>query len=569
MTLDEILVAKEGENFEFKRAENAFSYTELQKYASALANEGGGKIVFGVSDVRPRKVVGSKAFEQPERVRKNLIETLHVNVDFELFNESTPQRVLMFAVPSRPLGLPVQVNGVAWWRDGDSLIPMPENIRLKIYEESGRDFSAEVCDGATLDDLDGQAIETFRKVWMEKRGNRQIENVSREQLLRDCEAITRKGGITYAALILFGTHEALGEFLANSETIFEYHVNDASGPAGQRREFREGFFLYFDQLWDIVNLRNLKLPYQEGFFLYDVYAYNERAVREAVLNAVCHRNYQLPGSVFVRQYPDRIVFESPGGFIGDITPENVIDRQSARNRRLAEILSRCGLVERSGQGMNLIYEESVKDAKSLPDFDGTNESRVRLTLGAVMVDDSIIKLFKVIGDQKMASFSTEDFLLVHNVLLNERILPPLKKRVARLVELGVLERVGRSRVLVARQYYKAIGKAGTFTRLKGLDAETNKALLLSHMRDTGNAGVKLSQFQSVLPALGVRQIQWLLKDMESAGTAYSLGRTNAARWYAGKRTDSCELTSSPQVDAAEKSTDFTLNAEECSDSDAP
>lgn len=535
MRIEDILVAKEGERFEFKAAGNRFSFTELQKYVSAISNEGGGGIVFGVSNDRPRKVVGSHAFEQPERTRKGLIESLRINVDFEVFNEGTDDRVLVFSVPSRPIGLPVQADGIAWWRDGDSLVPMPEDVRAKIYGESGLDFSAEVCKGATFADLDPDAIETFRRVWMEKRGNKRIANVSREQLLKDCEALNRKGEITYAALILFGTREALGEFLGNAETVFEYRASDASGPAGKREEFREGFFLYFDRLWELIDARNLKLPYQEGFFLYDVYAYNERAVREAVLNAVCHRNYQLPGSVFVRQYPDKIVFESPGGFIGGITPENVIDRQSARNRRLAEILGRCGLVERSGQGMNLIYEESIKDAKSLPDFDGTNDSRVRLTMGAVMVDDSIIRLLKAIGDKTLSSFATEDFIAVRSALTGERPTAAAKKRVPRLVALGVLERVGRTKVLVARQYYKAIGKGGSFTRLKGLDNDTNKALLKKHMKEMGNPGLRRSDFQFVLPALGIRQIQWLLKAMEANREVYVLGRTSAARWYLGEK----------------------------------
>ena len=541
MTIEEILKAKEGEHFEFKTAERRFSYTELQKYASALSNEGGGKIVFGVSDARPRKVVGSQAFDQPERIRKGLISSLHINVDFELFNEGTDSRVLVITVPPRPIGLPVQVDGVAWWREGDSLVPMPEDVRLKIYEESGRDFSAEICKDARLSDLDPVAIETFRKVWIEKRGNKQIANLSQEQLLRDCEAVNRKGEITYAALILFGTHAALGEFLGNAETVFEYRGNEASGPAGQRKDFREGLFCYFDQLWELINLRNLRIPYQEGFFVYDVYAYNERAVREAVLNAVCHRNYQLPGSVFVKQYPDRIVFDSPGGFIGDITPENVLDRQSARNRRLAEILGRCGLVERSGQGMNLIFEESIKDAKALPDFDGTNGARVRLTLGAVIVDDSIIRLLKVIGDKTLASFATEDFLVIRAVLMNEKLSQAMKHRVPRLVDLGVLERVGRNKVLVSRQYYKAIGKGGVFTRLKGLDNDTNRELLRKHMVETGNVGVKLSEFKQVLPALGDRQIQWLLKSMVKCGVVYSQGKTKAARWYLSSHKG--ELTS--------------------------
>ena len=94
MTIEEMLTAKEGENFEFKTAENRFSYTELQKYACAISNEGGGKIVFGITDKRPRQIKGSKAFGQPERTRKGLIDSLHINIDFEVFNDGTEKRVL-------------------------------------------------------------------------------------------------------------------------------------------------------------------------------------------------------------------------------------------------------------------------------------------------------------------------------------------------------------------------------------------------------------------------------------------------------------------------------------------
>jgi len=104
-----------------------------------------------------------------------------------------------------------------------------------------------------------------------------------------------------------------------------------------------------------VNLRNDRQHYQEGLFVFDIPTFNERVVREALLNAVSHRNYQMSGSVFVRQYKERLVIESPGGFPAGVTLENILDRQSPRNRRIAEILAKCGLVERSGQGMNLIY----------------------------------------------------------------------------------------------------------------------------------------------------------------------------------------------------------------------
>lgn len=87
MTLDDILIAKEGENFEFKEAKNRFDYGELVKYACAMSNLGGGCIVFGVTDHRPRQVVGSQAFDQPERTRRGLIDKLKVCVDFTTSRE--------------------------------------------------------------------------------------------------------------------------------------------------------------------------------------------------------------------------------------------------------------------------------------------------------------------------------------------------------------------------------------------------------------------------------------------------------------------------------------------------
>ena len=116
--------------------------------------------------------------------------------------------------------------------------------------------------------------------------------------------------------------------------------------------------------------------------------FSERAVREAILNAVSHRNYQLGGSVFVRQYPRRLEIDSPGGLPTGITLENILDRQNPRNRRVAEILTKCGLVERSGQGMNLIYEELIKQSKPAPDFARTDKFQVGLTLHGTVEDPS-------------------------------------------------------------------------------------------------------------------------------------------------------------------------------------
>ena len=388
--IKELLNSKEGEHIQFKEAKNKFDSSEAAQICCALSNCGGGKLVFGISDKRPRQVIGSNAFDQPERTRKGLIETLKVMVDFQLY-EYDGKRVLVFNVASRPLGLPVQVKGVAWWYEGDSLIPMPENIRRKIYEETGVDFSGIVCAGATFNDIDEKSVEIFREKWIQKSGNKRLKGVESEQLLRDCDAITEEG-ITYAALILFGKRASIRKFLPQAEIVFEYRATDASGPANHREEFQEGFFSCYDRIWDLINLRNDKQHYQDGFFIYDISTFNERVVREAILNAVAHRMYQMSGSIFIRQYRDRLVVESPGGFPNGINITNILNRQSPRNRRIAEILSLCGLVERSGQGMNLIYEISIMKAKELPDFTGTDENCVILTLNGLIIDKNMLSI---------------------------------------------------------------------------------------------------------------------------------------------------------------------------------
>jgi ATP-dependent DNA helicase RecG len=529
-TIEELLNAPEGEHFEFKEAKTRFDSNEAARCCCALSNCGGGKLVFGISDKRPRQVVGSRAFDQPERTRKLLMDKLRVRVDFDIL-EQDGKRVLVFDVAGRPSGLPVQAEGIAWWRDGDSLVPMPEDVRRRIYAETGVDFSGGICQNATIQDLGEDAINAFRSKWAEKSGNKRIKTLSAEQLLIDCEAIS-DGGVTYAALAMFGTRAALGKYLPQSETVFEYRSLDASGPAQQREEFRVGFFAYYDRLWELVNLRNDRQHYQEGLFVFDIPTFNERVVREALLNAVSHRNYQLSGSVFVRQYRDRLVVESPGGFPTGVTLENFLDRQSPRNRRIAEILALCGLVERSGQGMNLIYELSIKEAKPLPDFRGTDDNFVRITLNGLILDKKMLSLINKIGNERLEAMATDDFLVVDALFHEQPLSDTLRSRTKRLIEMGLVEHVSRNKFVLARSLYEAADKSGVHTRLVGLDRDTNKELLLKHIRKKGEKGTPFKELEQVLPSHSQNQIKVLMRELQQAGLIYVVGKTSSARWFA-------------------------------------
>ena len=109
-TIDDLLNAAEGEHYQFKEWKTRDDLRECARICCALANCGGGKLVLGISDKRPRKVVGSVAFPQPKRTRADLMSKLHVRVDFTVYQHENG-RVLVFDVAGHPIGLPVQTDG--------------------------------------------------------------------------------------------------------------------------------------------------------------------------------------------------------------------------------------------------------------------------------------------------------------------------------------------------------------------------------------------------------------------------------------------------------------------------
>lgn len=529
--LHQWLSEPEGVRLEFKEAKNRYDFDKLVQYCVALANEGGGKIILGVTDQRPRRIVGTAAFEEPGRTEAGLHTRLSHRIPVEELRLSEG-RVLVVHVPGRLPGSAWQIDGRYLKRAGDDLRALGDSELKAMFDETGPDFSAELCSGAGLGDLSPGAVALFRERWAKKTGDKRKHQWTDTETLTNAELLV-DGQLTYAALILFGTHAALGRWLAQAEVVFEYRSSDASGPAGDRVEFREGFFAWQDKLWDKVNLRNDKQSYQDGLFRMDLLTFDEVPVREALLNAVAHRDYRLGGSVFVRQYPQRLEVVSPGGFPPGITVTNVLDQQNPRNRRLAEALAKCGLIERSGQGMNLMFETAVRQGKALPSFAGTAAHEVRLTLDGKVSSPAFVRFMERIGEQTLRSFSTDDFLTLDALHRELPLRDALKERLPGLVAVGAVESIGRgkgARHMLSKALYAALGAKGTHTRKKGLDHETNKALLLKHLTTQGQEGAPLADLRQVLPALPTSAVQSLMNELRKEGTVFLDGQRRWAKW---------------------------------------
>lgn len=528
-----LLAGKEDEHCEFKEAKNSYSFDEACEYCVALGNEGGGYLVLGATNKRPRSIVGSKAFSDIEKKKHDLLNALHFRVDVFEF-QLAEGRVVVLSAPPRPVGTPLSYKGKFLMRCGESLVAMTADELKRIHDEAkGPDFSSELCPGAALSDLDPQALELFRNKWSRKTGNSATLTVDAAQLLEDSE-LTVDGVPTVAALVLLGNHKALGRLLGQVEVVWEYRESDDQISVSQRQEFRRGFLTFHDELWNQINARNAVTSIREGLFRREIPAFNEDAVREAILNAVCHRDYRNGGSVFLRQYPKRLSISSPGGLPAGINPGNILRKQFPRNRRLAEACAKCGLVERSGQGMDRIFDASLREGKGLPDFTGTDDHEVVLTMRGDVIDAPFLKLLEL-AEKQGVPLTVHHLVVLDMIRLNERLSEDAFPLAHHLIDIGLVEQVGRgkqSRLILSRGMYGYLGRPGSYTRYRGLDRETNKQLLLQHIKTSGQRGASLSEFRQVLPQLTDGQVRHLVYELRDEGVVARSGWANSAKWVA-------------------------------------
>ena len=240
MTIREIKRLRETEDkVEFKEAKRDFSFAggshsdpaDRRKcvlgYVVALANEGGGALVLGIKEKRtlPHEIVGTTfADGKIGKMEDEIYERLSIRVRIEeLFDND--RRVLVFNVPSRPVGSTLKFEGVPLlMRIGDSLRVMSDNEVFRILSESAPDFSATICEGLTYDDLDPEAIRLMKTGYAIKQENPAFETLPDKQALTDL-GLVENGRYSYAALILLGKRQALRKYLPNAEVIIEYRLD--------------------------------------------------------------------------------------------------------------------------------------------------------------------------------------------------------------------------------------------------------------------------------------------------------------------------------------------------------
>ena len=364
-----LVIPKENEHLDFKEAKQQYDRTKLLEYCIAFANEGGGHLVLGVSDKIPRIVVSTKAFPNIGDIKSYILSVLHFRV--EVYELQHPDgRVLVFEIPSRPIGQPQHLNGTYLMRSGESLVPMTaDQLRRIILENEPNWFVQAAKTEASAEEvialLDTQIYFDLMK---------QSYPITREGVLKrlvSAKLISHKNGhwnITNLAAILLA--KDLGAFspaLARKapRVIIYKGVNKLQ--TQEDRSDARGYAVIFERLVDLVHSLAPQNIFIEQVIRDEVKMFPRQAIRELVANALVHQDFQSTGgSVMIEMYSDRVEISNPG--IPPISVERFIDEYQSRNEQLADLMRRFGICDEKGSGIDKVIQAAEMYQLPAPDF---------------------------------------------------------------------------------------------------------------------------------------------------------------------------------------------------------
>jgi ATP-dependent DNA helicase RecG len=407
-------------------------------------------------------------------------------------------------------------------------VPMLPHDRVSRASSFGiLDVSAQPVAGATLADFDPLERERLRQAVQQYGGDRVLLELDDEALDGALGLTARQADgsrlPTLTGLLLVGRESSLQQWVPTHEFAFQVLAQQSV----RFNEFRHSPLLKAVD-WLETNFRpyNPEEELQVGLFRVPVPMVDMGAFREAVANALIHRDYHRLGAVHIRLEDDALVVSNPGGLVDGVTLRNLlVTEPRPRNRSLADAMKRIGVVERSGRGVDTIYRGMLKFGRSAPDYSRTDARNVVLRMPTepadlefrrIVVDEERRRNSELPIDSLIALDALRQLKRLSVEQLAERIqrdVASAKRTLEALTEAGFVEAHGatrgRSYMLSAAVYGAVAGKAA-YTRQAGFAPIQNEQMVLSYVRQHGR--IKRSEAME-LCRLSEGQVKALLKRM--------------------------------------------------------
>lgn len=451
MNLHSLLAQRPGPMLAFVPEPDA---ERLAQCLVSLANSAGGTIILGADE---RGTVYDDVGDELEpvigRALQMLQPPLRVTDLPEVLTEETPRgRVTTITVRPASYQLSIEGRDVFVRVGATNLRLTPEQAASAAGAREPREFEDEFVPGATLADLDDDVIDEYQRNRL-RRGPRG-EALTHGELLREAGAVDAAGHVTHAGLLLFGRqpHQFLpqvGVVVVRFRGTSMRETVSANERYARRVEVVGPAARLVERTWEVLFEEIAGEPVVQGLQRRESYAYPLEAVREAVVNAICHRDYRIVGQrIEIRLFDDHMEIMSPGGLPGHITLDNILDEHYSRNPRLVRGLYYWGYIEELGQGVDIIYEAMRREHHPPPEFRDTGRA-LTVTLSNA-VDDIELQYGEQFNPRQVRALR---FLATHEQITNrdyQGLCPEVTPETLRLdlrdlVEKGILLKIGAKR----------------------------------------------------------------------------------------------------------------------------
>jgi ATP-dependent DNA helicase RecG len=346
---------------------------ELAETLVAFANGDGGTVLLGVD--KGGNILGALDSEQAEGILRAALNQCRpvVRTDWQQIEDRAGTAIALRVPRSTELHSLEDGRVLVRTHDGNQPLDGGKISQLAATKATG-DFETEVVPGAARADLEDSVIQDY----LERRAARLGRDLgqSADEILVGAGALDLQGRPTVAGVLLFGKDPLY--FIPQSGLVYVRFVGtEPRGPGGlagysRREEFNGALARVIERTWSLLLQEMRGEAVVRGLQREDRMLYPPFAVREALVNAVCHRDYRLGGRrVEIRQFDDRLEISSPGGLPAYITVDNIVEEHFSRNPRLVNGLFEWGYIEQLGLGIDRMIEEMVAGGHPQPEFRAT------------------------------------------------------------------------------------------------------------------------------------------------------------------------------------------------------
>lgn len=498
----EILKIGESINTEFKSWNKVSDMKKRINLAVdeliAFANNKGGTLYFGVED--NGEVTGCDGNYDLQNIIESIYEKTRpsIFVDPEEI-EYNGKKVIALTVASDGI-THATTDGRCLKRLGKNSKPFyPDEMSNRYSEIQSSDFSGRILSDSTEDDINKLEVYKLKEKLKARNPESTLADMDDIAFLRDLALVKSDSGnikLTVAGLLFVGKEQAINRLLPQAEVIYLHYSESNLEEYDARLDMKAPIISVIDRLSEKIQDSNRIVNVQVGLFRLEIVDFPEKVFQEALLNALSHRDYQSQGAVYVKHYPDKIVIENPGAFLDGITENNIITHPSVpRNKLIAEILQHLKYVQRTGQGVDIIFREMISSGKPFPEYKSYNDA-VSLTIYSAIDDIDFVKFIANEENGLSRSFSLSELMILRYLKDNRKITmseaeiliqearDQAQNACNNLKRYGLIELSGNEYMLTAK-IYDELKNSVDYTKDKAIQYIKAREMILEYIRDRG------------------------------------------------------------------------------------